>query len=88
MPPILTAEDVVKRTGPVGVVFASCATASVIRRQIAGAVMVALGRELVGARGAFPMGALAIPLEHQARGPPDVDVRYHRTKVVSARSGK
>ena len=37
--------------------------------------------ELVRAGGAFLVGSLAVALEHQGRSPPDVDVRYHRTKA-------
>ena len=48
------------------------------------AIVIAFGRELVGARGAFRVGAVAVALEHQGGGPPDVDFRYHRTETVSA----
>ena len=43
-----------------------------------GAVGIALGRELVGACGAFPMGVLAVALEHQGSEGPSVRKRTVR----------
>ena len=43
-----------------------------------GAIVIADGCELVGASGAFLERALTVPLEHQLRRPPDVDLGYQR----------
>ena len=53
-----------------------------------GTVAIAFGFEVAGARGAFLGGVVPEALEHQERCPPDVDFRDHRTKTVSARSGR
>ena len=74
-------------TGPVGVVFASCSTASVIRRQVA-APSRSPSVSRLPARAALSLGALSPKRRHQERCPPDVDFRYHRTETVSARFGK
>jgi len=68
-------------SGPAGVWFASWPTASVIRRHSLTFVIVLRG-ELVGARGAFLKGFVAVALEHEGGGAPDVDVGYHTGKVA------
>jgi hypothetical protein len=50
------------------------------------AVMIAVSGKLVRACGAFRVGVLAVALEHQGRGAPDVDFKYHVSKVICARS--
>jgi hypothetical protein len=45
------------------------------------AVGIALGRELVGARGGLLLGLIAIAPEHQGRGAPDIDFRYHGRRL-------
>ena len=45
------------------------------------AVMIAGERELVSSSGAFLERSLAVALEHQLRGPPDVDLGYHSAKM-------
>jgi hypothetical protein len=45
------------------------------------AVVIVLRRKLLGAGGAFVEGLLAITLEHQARGTPDVDFGYHGPRL-------
>ena len=45
------------------------------------AVVVLLSEKLIGARGAFLERFLAIALEHQGRGPPDVDFGYHGPRL-------
>ena len=72
-------------SGPAGVWFASWPTASVIRRHSLTFVIVLRG-ELVGARGAFLSGPVAVPLEHKVGGAPDVDLGYHREQVARLRS--
>jgi len=67
--------------GTGGVSFASCATASVIRRQVARAVVIAVGRELVGARGALLERLLAVALEDQVGGAPDIDLGITSPKL-------
>jgi len=42
-----------------------------------GAVVIALGCEIVGTPGALFLGLVAEAFEHQGRGPPDVDFGYH-----------
>src|SRR5271170_3543836 len=66
-------------TGPDGVGFASCSTASVIRRQVA-APSRSPSVSRLPACAAFLGRVVPIALEHQQCGPPDVDFRYHRTK--------
>jgi hypothetical protein len=39
--------------------------------------VIAAGRELVGARGAFHVGVPAVALEHKVCGAPDFDFRCH-----------
>jgi hypothetical protein len=46
------------------------------------AIVVILRSELIGAPGAFLEGLLAVPLEHQGGGAPDVDLRYHRHRLT------
>ena len=41
------------------------------------AIVIILGGKLVGARGAFLERLIAVPLEHQVGGSPDVDFGYH-----------
>ena len=43
--------------------------------------MIAGERELVSSSGAFLERSLAVALEHQLRGPPDVDLGYHSAKM-------
>ncbi len=62
--------------GPDGVVLASWPTAAMIRRHTA-APLVLLSEKLIGARDAFVERFLAVALEHQAGGAPDVDRWYH-----------
>jgi hypothetical protein len=52
------------------------------------AVVIILPRKLIGAGGAFVESLLAITLEHQGRGPPDVDFGYHgpRLSTIEERS--
>jgi hypothetical protein len=47
-----------------------------------GAVVIVLRSELVGARGAFLERLVAVPLEHQVGGAPDVDLGYHANQVA------
>jgi hypothetical protein len=42
------------------------------------AVVIVLRGEFVGARSAFLKGLVALPLEHEVSGAPDVDLGYHR----------
>jgi hypothetical protein len=51
-----------------------------------GAVIILLGREFIGARGAFLERLVAVALQHQVGGPPNVDLGYHAGKVASWRS--
>jgi hypothetical protein len=46
------------------------------------AVVIVLGGKLIGARGAFVVRFLAVPLDHQIGGAPDVDFRYHAAKII------
>jgi hypothetical protein len=46
-----------------------------------GSGIIAGRREVVGAPGALSAGCVGIPLEHQASGAPDVDLRYHRPET-------
>jgi hypothetical protein len=48
-------------------------------------VVIIGGGEFVGAREAFRLGLLAVALQHQVGGPPDVDFRYHAAKSVEER---
>ena len=50
------------------------------------AFVIVLRGELVGARGAFLSGFVAIPLEHEVGGTPDIDLGYHRKQVARLRS--
>jgi hypothetical protein len=49
----------------------------VIRRQGIRAVVIAVSREFVGPRGALFESLVTVPLEHQLRGTPNIDIRYH-----------
>ena len=52
-----------------------------------GAVMVLLGEQLIGVRGAFLECFLAVALEHQAGCAPDVDLQYDgKSKLIACRS--
>ena len=51
-----------------------------------GAVVIAVGRELVGPRGALLERFFAIALQHQGRGTPDIDFGYHAGKIARLRS--
>jgi hypothetical protein len=50
------------------------------------AVVIVLRGELVGARRAFLKGLVAVPLEHEVGGAPDVDLGYHREQAARFRS--
>jgi hypothetical protein len=50
------------------------------------AVVIAVGGKFIGASSAFHVGVLAVTLEHQHRGAPDVDFRYHGSKAMSMQS--
>jgi len=63
-------------TGPDGVVFASCAIASMIRCQV-GAPLSSSSSASSSARSAFLERSLAVTLEHQVRRAPDIDLRDH-----------
>ena len=73
-------------TGPGGVVFASCPTASVNPAPGHRAVVIAVGRKLVDTRGALLKRLLAIAFEHQVGGSPNIDLRYDATKGARLRS--
>jgi hypothetical protein len=47
-----------------------------------GAIVIAVGRELIGAHGAFLECFLAIALKHQIGGAPDIDLGYHATNTA------
>ena len=47
------------------------------------AIAIAVGRELVGARDALLERFLAVALEHQIGGAPDIDFGYHAGKLQS-----
>jgi hypothetical protein len=64
-----------------GVLFARCATAFRDPAPDRGTVVIAGGRELVGAHGAFHLGVVAVALEHQVGDAPDVDLEYHPWKA-------
>jgi hypothetical protein len=49
------------------------------------AVVIIGGRQLVSALGAFRLGLLAVALEHQVRGPPDLELRFHAAKAARPR---
>src|SRR6516162_8035467 len=68
-------------TGPGGVVFASCPTASVNPAPGHRAVVIAVGRKLVDTRGALLKRLLAIAFEHQVGGSPNIDLSITRRKV-------
>ena len=50
------------------------------------AFVIVLRREFVGACGAFLNGLVAVPLEHEVGGAPDVDLGYHKEYVARFRS--
>jgi hypothetical protein len=53
-----------------------------------GAVVIAVRREFVGAGAALLERFLAVALEHQVGGAPDIDLRYHSGKIwTTTRSG-
>jgi hypothetical protein len=47
--------------------------------------MIAVGRDLVGARGALLERLLAVALENKVRGAPDIDFRDHTGRLSSER---
>jgi hypothetical protein len=51
-----------------------------------GAVVIAVGSELIGARIAFLERLLAIALEHEVGGTPDIDLGYHVGKTAGLQS--
>ena len=51
------------------------------------AVVIAVSRELVGPRGALFERFVAVALQHQAGGTPDIDLGYHAGKIARLRSG-
>lgn len=51
-------------------------------------VVIVLGRELIGALRTLALRMLAIPLQHQAGGPPDVEVRDHGAIAMNARAAQ
>ena len=50
------------------------------------AVMIAVGREFVGPRGALLERFIAVALQHQGAGTPDIDLGYHAGKIARLRS--
>src|SRR6516225_3099566 len=46
------------------------------------AVIIPGGRELVGASGAFLERLVAVPLQHELRRSPNIDLGYHAAKVA------
>jgi hypothetical protein len=52
------------------------------------AVVIVGGGELIGARIAFLERLLAVALEHQIGGAPDIDLGYHAEKIAWLRSTK
>lgn len=70
---------------PGGLVLASWLTASMIRRHNRCTVVVLLGEQLIGARGAFLERFLAVALKHQGRRPPDVDFGDHSPRLSPIR---
>ena len=50
------------------------------------AVVIVPRGEIVGARSAFLKGLVAVPLEHEVGGAPDVDLGYHREQAARFRS--
>ena len=52
------------------------------------AVVIAVGRQFVGPRGAFLERFVAIALEHELRGSPNVDLGYHSAKAARPASIK
>jgi hypothetical protein len=51
-----------------------------------GTVVIAVGRELVRARGAFFKRFLAIALQHETGSAPDIDLGYHAAQIAGLRS--
>src|ERR1700757_3871119 len=49
-------------------------------------VVIAAGRELVGARDALFERFLAVALQHQGGGAPDIDLGYHAANTAGLRS--
>jgi hypothetical protein len=50
------------------------------------AVVIVLRGKLVGARSALLKGLIAVPLEHEVGGAPDVDLGYHGEQAARLRS--
>jgi hypothetical protein len=63
--------------------LASCLTATVIRAPRRRAIVIPVGSEHVGARAALLERFLAVALEHQIGGAPDIDLGYHAGKLQS-----
>ena len=51
-----------------------------------GAVVITVGRQLVDARAAFLKRLVAVTLQHQGGGAPDIDLGYHGGKIARLRS--
>jgi hypothetical protein len=48
------------------------------------AVVIVMRGHLVGTRGAFLEGLVAVPLEHEGGGAPDVDLGYHVRNIAGS----
>ena len=48
--------------------------------------VIAVGRELVGARDALLERLISVALQHQGGGTPDIDLGYHAGKIARLRS--
>ena len=51
-----------------------------------GAVVIAAGRELGGARGTLFVRFVTVALQHKCGGTPDIDLGYHAAKAAGLRS--
>ena len=49
-------------------------------------IVIAVGRELVSPRGALLERFIAVALQHQTGGSPDIDLGYHAGKIARLRS--
>jgi hypothetical protein len=58
-----------------------------IWRQVGRPGIVAGERQLVSSNGAFLERSLAIPLEHELRGSPNVDLRYQSARLMKSPPG-
>ena len=52
------------------------------------AIVIPGGCELIDVRAAFLERFLAVALQHQVGGPPDIDLGYHAAKIAGLRSRK